>query len=82
MFQQPVVFPKGVYQPMFQTEDGVFYEAPTFVSISWAGKTFHRGGLFIPNNPSAKQGFWTEEDFRDLAFRGRRFTFREPVPYH
>ena len=46
-----VVFPKGVYQPTFQTKRGVYYEAPT-VLIS-AGNPV-RGGLIIPDDPSAK----------------------------
>ena len=32
-----VVFPKGVYQPTFQTEAGVYYEAPTFLVCTGLG---------------------------------------------
>jgi len=68
-----VVFPKGVYQPSFQTEAGVFYEAPTFL----IGAVPARGGLFIPHDPSGKQACWFEPAFFQLStVRG------EPIPYH
>jgi hypothetical protein len=54
-----VVFPKGVYQPSFQTEAGVFYEAPTFL----IGAVPARGGLFIPHDASGKQACWFEPAF-------------------
>jgi hypothetical protein len=71
-----VVFPKGVYQPTFQTEGGVYYEAPTFLVGTGLGGGAMHGGLFIPREPSAKQACWVEYT------QGHRFTFREPIPYH
>ena len=71
-----VVFPKGVYQPTFQTEAGVYYEAPTFLVCTGLGGGAMNGGLFIPFYPSAKQAGWL------LYTQGHRFTFREPILYH
>ena len=70
-----VVFPKGMYQPTFQTRGGVYYEAPT-VLIS-AGNPA-RGGLFIPHDPSAKQACWFEMVGPNSRFR----VLGEPIPYH
>ena len=73
-----VVFPKGVYQPTFQTKRGVhrgvYYEAPA-VLIS-AGNPV-RGGLFIPHDPSAKQACWFELLGPDSPFT----VLGEPIPY-
>ena len=73
-----VVFPKGVYQPTFQDDGGVFYEAPTHLLVNGGlipGSPF-RGGLFIPNDRSAKQECWLEPN------PNHRYRLREPVPYH
>jgi hypothetical protein len=73
-----VVFPKGVYQPTFQLEGGVCYEAPTSLIVRALGGSYpSRGGLFIPNDRSAKQAFWFEN-----CPSCQRPTFREPIPYH
>ena len=69
-----VVFPKGVYQPTFQTRGGVYYEAPT-VLIS-AGNPAP-GGLFIPHDPSAKQACW----FEMVGLNSRFTVLGEPIPY-
>jgi hypothetical protein len=73
-----VVFPKGVYQPTFQTKRGVYrgvyYEAPT-VLIN-AGNPV-RGGLFIPQDPSVKQACW----FDLLGPNSRLTVLGEPIPY-
>jgi hypothetical protein len=72
-----VVFPKGVYQPSFQTADGVFYEAPVSMLATTAGiQSMQHGGLFIPNDRSGMQCGWFEQTSRN------RYWFREPIPYH
>jgi len=69
-----VVFPKGVYQPTFHTKRGVYYEAPTVLIC--AGNPV-RGGLIIPDDPSAKQACWF-----DLVGLNSPFTvLGEPIPY-
>jgi len=70
-----VVFPKGMYQPTFQTRGGVYYEAPT-VLISAGNQA--RGGLFIPHDPSAKQACW----FETVGLNSRFTVLGEPIPYH
>ena len=70
-----VAFPKGVYQPTFQTRGGVYYEAPT-VLIS-AGSPA-RGCLFIPQDPSGKQACW----FEMVGLNSRFTVLGEPIPYH
>jgi hypothetical protein len=66
-----VVFPKGVYHPAFQTDRGVYYEAPTSLTVS--GSVVARGGLFVPREHSAKQACWIQ------SMQGHRYTFSDPV---
>ena len=66
------ILPAGVYRPSFQTERGVYYEAPSSVIL---GRSPCRGGLFLPNSPDEKQACWF--DFLPK----HRYTFDEPIPY-
>jgi hypothetical protein len=79
-FHGTVVFPKGVYQPAFQNEAGVYYAAPTLligpITAGVSPVSPSHGGLFIPYDTSAEQAYWLENTANS------RFTFPEPIPYH
>ena len=56
-----VQFPVGIYEPDFQSEEGIYYRTPTKLIAGPMGMTMiRRGGLFVPF-PSAKDqrhGVW------------------------
>jgi hypothetical protein len=59
-----VEFPSGVYQPDFQSQEGIYYRTPTRLiasnSLDPLGPMIKRGGIFIPFPASKDQrhGVW------------------------
>lgn len=85
-----VDFPVGIYVPDFQTDEGVYYLAPTMIIWNALGTHRpHRGGLFIAhtNAKDQRQASWmdNEEDVGLLnagtTSTTRLWRFDEPVPY-
>lgn len=62
-FGSSVDFPAGVYAPDFQTDEGIYYMAPT--KLIFNGMGIHRpqgGGLFVahPKSSDQRQGAWVD----------------------
>ena len=86
-----VDFPKGVYAPDFQTDEGTYYLAPT--KIIWNALGTHRprrGGLFIPHPGSKdqRQASWLDQEEGSGGLLGsaatsstRLWRFEDSVPY-
>ncbi len=87
-----VDLPAGVYVPDFQTDEGVYYSAPT--KIIWTaigGSRPKRGGLFIPHqiiHLDQRHGAWLDQQENSGGFIGtgatsitRVFRFDEPVSF-
>src|SRR5438105_6471029 len=60
-----VDFPAGIYAPDFQTDQGIYYLAPTKLVVSGLG--MHRpkrGGLFVPHSNALdqRQAMWLDQE--------------------
>jgi hypothetical protein len=55
-----VTFPKGTYTPIFKTSGGIYYAAPRQLVIASINKWPQTGGIFIPFDKTAAQGWWME----------------------
>lgn len=83
--------PPGVYEPDFQSEQGVYYRAPAkLVNHALGMNVVQRGGLFIPfpKSKDQRQGAWIDHQEGGGGLLGfgttsnkRIFRFSEPVPY-
>ena len=60
-----VDFPAGIYAPEFQTDEGIYYLAPT--KLVFGGMGIHRpkrGGLFLPfrSTSDLRHGMWLDQE--------------------
>jgi hypothetical protein len=92
-FQPPLMgtiqFPAGIYQPDFQTADGIYYRASSSMIVGAAGFTrVTKGGLFVPFAPlNEREACWLDETAQGsvLAFSmsqpTRRYPLKQPVAF-
>src|SRR5437870_5599782 len=82
-----ITFPAGVYTPDFQTENGIYYLAPTKLVT---GHRPYRGGLFIPKLTAKDQtqAAWFDNESAAGGLLGlaessttRLFGIDEPIEY-
>ena len=86
-----VDFPAGIYAPDFQTDNGIYYLAPT--KLIWNALGTHRprrGGLFVPHQSSSdqNQAAWLDQEEGSGGLLGagatsttRLWRFKEVVPF-
>ncbi len=85
-----ITFPSGVYDPDFQTQEGIYYRSQkTLIQRALGINEVIHGGLFLPK-PSAsdnRQGYWEDAIASEsLATWGTRTTarvhrFDKPIEY-
>ena len=83
--------PKGVYEPDFQTSEGVYYRAPAKIACDSLGiNQVLRGGLFVPFESAKdnRQGAWFDQQessgglFGFAASSNKRvYRFKVPVEF-
>jgi len=84
-------FPAGLYEPDFQTDEGVYYKANRKVVVDSLGiNQVLRGGLFIPfqSQKDQRQAAWFDHGESSGGLAGlaassnkRLFRFQEPISY-
>jgi hypothetical protein len=76
-----IKYPSGVYTPQFQSSEGVYYKAPTFIIFN---KAPLEGGIFIPYHTSKikKWSVWAKSQNWQLAETSAMLKgFFDPLPY-
>ena len=62
------IMPAGEYIPLFEDEEGVYFQSPTGVWVS--NSSFSGGGLYLPFSPGGQIWFWNDRGGRPgLSFK-------------
>ena len=85
-----VTLPAGVYEPDFQTKEGIYYRTQkTLIQRAVGINEALHGGLFLPkpNTRDRRQGYWEDVTIRDtIGTTGTRsparvHRFNNPIEY-
>lgn len=86
-----IQLPAGVYEPDFQTAEGIYYRAPGHIISKALGiSSVMRGGLFIPfeSQKDKRQGAWVDHQegsggflVAGLTSNKRILRFKDPIQF-